>query len=287
MREQSDKRIIYILGSGRSGTSLLEIMLGNNSRIFNCGELNRFPARNGYPPVKSPDSTDYKFWLKIREKVVENFDLKHQAHLHKKFEYHFGLIKRFFGLFDPSEYRLYQDFIAKIFNEVYQSTGCPIITDSSKYPSRALSLSETLTFDVSYIYIKRNPVSVVRSFAKKDIEQPSKNWLMANAYYFIVNFLCSIVYRKLAKRHKTMIIKYEELIQNPLQTLMDIEKILDLSFDLLKDKIKNNEEIKVGNLFDGNRIRLKPTILLQSKGSSENKKLWDLITLLVNYPVYH
>ena len=41
--------IIYIIGSGRSGTTLLDILLGNGNNIFSAGELNRFTKRNGIP----------------------------------------------------------------------------------------------------------------------------------------------------------------------------------------------------------------------------------------------
>ena len=44
------QKIVYIMGAGRSGTTLLDIMLGNNPGIFSAGELNRFPVRDGIPP---------------------------------------------------------------------------------------------------------------------------------------------------------------------------------------------------------------------------------------------
>ena len=282
------QKIIYILGSGRSGTSLLEILLGNHPEIFNCGELNRFPSRNGYPPLKVPNSSDYNFWMKIREKAVSGFDLYNQQKLHKKFEYHVGLVKRLFGIFDRVEYQQYRKFVSTIFEELFKQTDQPIITDSSKYPGRALNLSEFSDFEVKYIYIKRNPMAVVRSFAKKDLEQPSKGWIKANVYYFVVNLLCQIVYRRVQKKHITVKVKYEDLVRDPVDTIGYIEKELGISFHLLKTKIKAENELNVGNLFDGNRIRLKESIKLKTKPVSPTSlTLIDRITKIINLPLYH
>ena len=80
--------------------------------------------------------------------------------------------------------------------------------ESSKYPVRALNLSNYLdnqSLSIKYIYLKKDPVRVIKSFQKKGLEQPSKGYFAANIYYFCVNILCRYVIYVLKKRkHKIM-----------------------------------------------------------------------------------
>ena len=43
------------MGAGRSGTTLLDILLGNGDGFVSCGELNRFPRHQGHPPLVDLD----------------------------------------------------------------------------------------------------------------------------------------------------------------------------------------------------------------------------------------
>ena len=42
-------KVIYILGAGRSGSTLLDIILGNNGGVLSCGELRKFEELSGRP----------------------------------------------------------------------------------------------------------------------------------------------------------------------------------------------------------------------------------------------
>ena len=48
-----NKTLIYIIGAGRSGTTLLDIVLGNNENTISLGEINRYYKRNGIPPKRN------------------------------------------------------------------------------------------------------------------------------------------------------------------------------------------------------------------------------------------
>ena len=66
-------KLIYIIGSGRSGTTLLDILLGNAKDSFSAGELNRFTTRNGIPPKRDESSLENKFWRNVREKLPKSY----------------------------------------------------------------------------------------------------------------------------------------------------------------------------------------------------------------------
>ncbi|UZS00188.1 sulfotransferase [Chondrinema litorale] len=285
--EVKNKKIIYIIGTGRSGTTLLEILLGNANNIFNAGELNRYPKRKGIPPQHAIDAPTYQFWNKVGQSLkLSANELREQELLHYKFEYHSGLLTRLIGIKKNTFYK-YQQFLRSFYQSIFDEIDESIITDSSKYPGRALNISQSLPYDIYYVYIKRNPVSVVRSFAKKDIEQPSKKWLPANLYYFSVNLLCQIVVNKLQKKHRVVEVTYEDLINYPEKLLKHIEEKLGLDLSSAINKLQDNTPLYTGKLFDGNRIRMKKEIYLRSDFKKLDYTFRDNLTRAINYLIYH
>jgi len=284
------KTIVYIIGAGRSGTTLLDILLGNGSGYTSLGEINRFPKRDGIPPKTSNESDKYNYWLNIRDTVMaENNQIKlsYIHKLHKKFEYHTGylfniLIKRF----KKHEYRIYTKFLTNLYDEIFKFTKENTIIESSKYPGRACNLSEILPYEVKYIYLQRDPVAVVNAFMKKNIEQPSKSWALANLYYFCVNMLCKRSIRKLGKKHKVITVKYEDLLTQPVSVLTDIEKKLSMDLTTVKEKLVKKEVLKVGYLFDGNRIRTNDVIVFQPSKYNYEKTFKNKITRYINLSLY-
>lgn len=274
------------MGAGRSGTTLLEIILGNGNGIFNCGELNRFPDYDGEPKLREQGDPKYDFWKKIKEKLVQKHDLKSQNHFHRQFEYHKGFFRPLFSGINSKDHVAYAAFLKDLYLSIFDSIDGKIITDSSKYPLRGLHLSRVLPYEISYIYLKRDPASVVRSFAKKDVEQSTKNWGSANLYYFIVNALCKLTIRKLRKKHRVVEIKYEDLLENPEHTLEVIQKSIGVDLSAAIQKIKHDETLNVGFLFDGNRIRLKDTIKLKRGASKQEATSIDRVSRVLNYVLY-
>jgi len=283
------KQIIYIIGTGRSGTTLLEILIGNGEGIFSCGELNRYPRRRGIPPQQEPSSPVMQFWQDIgKDLQLDIATMEKQEDCHYRFEYHTGLVKKLVSAGSMRGLTEYRSFLQKLYERIFSRIQETIITDSSKYPGRALHLSECLSdrYDISYIYIKRDPVQVVRSFAKKDIEQPSKPFLPANLYYFSINLLCTLVVRKLKKRHRVAEVRYEDLVNNPVTLLGQIEA--DLGLDLKKaiKKIEAKQPLSIGCLFDGNRIRLQGNLQLRTGSKNHKMNIKDNVTRVLNYCFY-
>ena len=282
------QKIIYIIGAGRSGTTLLEIILGNSSNIFNTGEINHFPLLDGIPKEREKDSAAFKFWVKIKNQLSSQFDLQEQRRIHEKFEYHSGLVK--YLLIGKSRYSSdyveYQQYLKSFYSSIFEYADSVIVSDSSKYPGRALQLSRVLEYDISYIYIIRNPVDVVNSFSKKNIEQTPKGWFEANIYYFVVNTLCKLVVKILSKRHKVTVVDYDLLVNFPVATISNIAKEIEVDLSEITKKIEDNESFDVSPyLFDGNRTRLNNKLKIkpnQNSRSLKTKSLKNKLTYAFN-----
>jgi len=274
------------MGAGRSGTTLLDIILGNSEDIFSCGELVRFPTLRGIPHGSKKNDFKYTFWSKIEKKFFSKFpkiitydDL---LTLSMKIEFHRSFLINFFGFLPSKHLKMYKVYINNLFSSIFEEIDENIIIDSSKYPSRALALSRYLDYELYCIYLIRNPAHVVNAFQKKDIEQPSKNYFSANIYYFIINLYSTFVKFIIYKRNFVMI-KYDDLVDNPMECLKKIESTFKIHLSKSKKLIENNKELNVGLLFDGNRIRQSKTINLKRKAYKKTSGIKNLLPIIINF----
>src|SRR5437588_293966 len=60
-------RVIYVMGAGRSGSTILGVTLGNCENVFYAGELDAWLPRSGEPQVD--DRERERFWRGVRENV--------------------------------------------------------------------------------------------------------------------------------------------------------------------------------------------------------------------------
>jgi len=263
---KSGKRIIYILGAGRSGTTITDVILCNAPQIESLGEIFRFPELNGKPHGFESGSTCYKFWANISKKFQElsPLSLDELHNIAHDIEYHSNFLKTYWEIGSKEYKKKYATYVNTFFNTVFNHIDKNIVIDSSMYPGRAIALSRAVEHEISFIYIRRDPSSVVHSFQKKGIEQPSKTPLGAITYYFIVNMMCRITTNYLKENgFKVIDIKFEDLINEPLSTLNNIENAIKIDLGKVKEIVKGKEYLSVGNLFEGNRIRLKNKIKLR------------------------
>jgi len=282
------KKLIYIIGTGRSGTTLLDIMLGNIDNAISLGEINRFYKRNGIPPKRKEHSDVFAFWRKIKLQLNHHDETKYNK-LEKLFfnnEYHSAFIKSLLNFCNDS----YKKELVNLYDQIYRNTEEEIIIESSKYPARALNLVNiglNQKLDISYLYLKKDPVSVVASFQKKNLEQPSKGFFSSNLYYLAVNILCSFTVSVLKLRgRKTCTIKFEDFINHPTRNLELIQKNLDINVTQLIKRINSGDPLNTGFLFDGNRIRLEKSIVLKKQKKIADKNFKYYFTRIFNYIIY-
>jgi hypothetical protein len=271
----NDFYIIYIIGAARSGTTLLDVLLGNGNGIFSAGELNRFPKRNGIPH-DARDAEVTHFWNKVSSSLetLTKSTWNDCSRSSKRYEYHSAFYHLIIPFTNKQSFNVYSAFQKELFQKVGENAlkeyNKNVIVDSSKYPMRAFFLSKIFGKNISFVYIKKNPSSVVESFQKKDIEQPPKSRLMANLYLISVNALAILVIRRLRKKHNISILDYEKLQTAPIESLTEIENDLNLDFSCSKKLIEESLPLKVGLLFDGNRLRLEKNIVFR-KGAISKK----------------
>jgi hypothetical protein len=279
------------MGAGRSGTTLLDILLGNSNGFVSCGELNRFPRHQGEPPQIEADSPRGRFWQQVRDRLRQRatpLDFHRLAALEHRHAYHTSVLRTLLSIGDESDQAEYSGYIRDLYASLFEVSGARTLIDSSKYPGRALRVHQVFagtSTRVVFIYLRRDAVDVVRSFAKQGIEQPSKSWIAANVYYAGVNALCVLAGWWLRRSGRELVaVSYEDLLTNPHATVRKIAQALKLDLAGVERCLSANE-FRVGPLFHGNRIRLKPVIALERPRGEPRSLTWrEKITRILSRP---
>lgn len=280
------QKIIYVLGTGRSGTTLLDIVLGNAPGIVSVGEIVRFPQLRGRPHGFAEETENFRFWQEIGDEFFAGYDPEKDYDalftIAGRMEAHRYFPLNLLGLTPRRTVARYRDYLNGFFETIFAKTGAEVLVDSSKYPGRALALARYLRYEVYYLHLVRDPQGVVSSFAKKDVEQPSKGLASANLYYFVISAFCALVRLVLPKK-RYLRVKFEDLREHPARELQRVAAHFHLSLDGPIAQIQAGQPLRVGPLFEGNRIRLRETISFRaSKSEPKLPRFAGIFTNLIN-----
>jgi hypothetical protein len=237
--------VIYILSTGRSGSTLLDLLLGLHPQIWTLGEAQMLPLElkdNLRPcgcglPVAKCD-----FWLPIVSQIplykgtypIEHFRPNRTG---KALRYSY-LPQLFVGrafvktLPVAEEYgRVNAAYFRVVWEAAQQRRNLPILwlVDASKDIYRLFLLMQSQHFDFRIIHLIKDPRAFVYSMTKDQPDVNSRSirfaarWIIQNAQF---SHFCSR--RNMAG--KVMQIRYEDLAGHPEKKLLEIGSWLGLDF---------------------------------------------------------
>ena len=278
-------KVLYIMGTARSGTTILEIMLSNNAGVVGGGELTHFFSDGLIKKNRCScgnEVANCPQWGSVVEMLCKKTSHVSQAAENiSRVDRHLGLIRGFAKAF--SRKQTYQ-YIAT--NEVLiESLGGKKswVIDSSKYAARALALRDCPETDVYVICLTRSPRGLARAFTKNNkLEQKRKSPLSLLLYYAVVSISLQVASVRL--RERVMKLTYERLCRDPDAVLMDIEKWCGLCTHEVREKIANKAYLCVGHIVTGNRLRKERRILFAPDTPAGGELSWTMkivVTLMM------
>jgi hypothetical protein len=193
-------KVLYVLGAGRSGSTVLGVTLGNCDGIFFAGELDAWLPRSGEPQVGGAERVG--FWRGIREEVgpTELYGWETQRTLERSLSvlrpHRWAARRRLRG---P-----YRRLAVDLYGAISRATGGMTIVDSSHYPLRARELQALEEIELYLLFLARDPQSVVASFNRKDVPQYRKSTLTTNVYLWLTNLLAMLVFLKQPRERSTL-----------------------------------------------------------------------------------
>ncbi|SIR46648.1 sulfotransferase family protein [Halanaerobium kushneri] len=272
------KTIVYIAGYGRSGSTLLERILGSNKKLFGLGEVkflfNSLMDNDSYCSC-GEKILKCDYWSKvIKETNLNDINyLQELERLRRKNEYLHTIIFN-----NKNEYTEILNDLYKSFIE-YTPTETKYVIDSSKTARdsffRPFILSKNL--NVKVIHLVRDGRGCMWSNIKgsnRKIEKgldpklkfPSLrtaiSWSLANLSPQIFQYKYSNNYIR---------VKYEDFVENPDKSLSRISKYLDVDLSEQINMLKKQKEIPLGHQLAGNRLRNKKKIILRNDDEWKEK----------------
>lgn len=306
-------KILYIAGAGRSGSTLLERMVGSIDEFVSVGELRLIWERgilgNELCGCGSP-FWECDFWRTVMEQAfgaVEAEDFRSVPELKQKVArtrfiprllWPWLRTQQFSGNFQA-----YANLLGNLYRTIYRISEGKILIDSSKDPSYALLLHVMGGVDLYIVHLVRDSRAVVNSWQRKKV-RPEVHWkkefmpvrsiISASVEWNLRNSLLQLL-GHLAPHYTRL--RYEELTNNPKAALDKIIRFMGLEQCNLPSIQGNDIELRINHTVAGNPMRFRQgpvTVKNDDKWISEMhvaKRIlvsvitWPLL-LLYGYPVF-
>ena len=277
-------KVLYLLGMGRSGSTLLDAALSNHPHVLGTGELMKW-VRNGI--VKNhrcacgaPVPT-CEFWAAAFAEWTRRVPFDAHAFLSRQdyyedvppVDYRPRLLHRRVQAraFHSPEFELYARETLAAFQALREVSGRNVIVDSSKTPERARALARVPGIDLHLVHLVRDVRGVVYSKAKrvpkdeaqgKFTEEPGLPVWKTCVQWCSIN-LRSERLRKRLPRHKSMLLRYEDFVLHPKQSLIAIGQLAGCDLAALGDTFERGDALQVGHTVAGNHLRMSGRIRLR------------------------
>lgn len=255
-------RLIYIMGRGHSGSTILSGLLGHSENVNDIGEL-VYPMDKTCGCNKPFDECE--FWQQVRQEFEMQTGkpwessiqaIRDQAHFSR-----FPLTM----LANRSSSKVQQmgQINDALVIAVLKTADVSHVLDSSKQPTRALFLMRN-TSDTKFIHIVRAPESYLYSymrrfkngkvnFLRREIPSGPLNYLvmvLIAMSWLIANLQSEIV--RLFHPKRVLRIRYEDLTTDPQGELKRLADFLGIDLQPVMQAIDRSEKMQVSHVIGGN-----------------------------------
>ncbi len=261
-------QIIYIAGYGRSGSTVLDTLLGNHPRLFGGGELtNLFIEWSQQRSCSCQELyPNCLFWRDVFKQInilLPNFDPIVAEQITRGTE---GLFKHSSFNQKAAKQREYRQLWQSTLETIAKVSQKNIIVDSSKNTRnnsyRIQALAKLCEFDVRIIHLVRDPRAVMWSVLRgsnRNLESGQPADLFGGVYRALLSWNlanASVHFTTATNRRVDVIcLRYEDLILNPIRELRRLETWLNIEMNPIIDIITNQHLLDPGHGVAGNRTR--------------------------------
>lgn len=234
-------QVLYIAGAGRSGSSLLDLLLGLSSDVSSAGEIHRLSIRPDFMRCSCGDVlAECSFWEDVRGALErregyeipswEDWPITLSATGAPDRAARFFLSSLSVVGHWPSSrvryLRAYLDIAVRswqVYEAVGDITGSEVVVDSTKNPLRLLALAEAGRDRLKALYLVRDG----RAVAASTVRRTGVPWWRASASWTTTQVKVQAALRTLNADQKLMI-RYEDLCIGPVRELNRIRQFLGL-----------------------------------------------------------
>ncbi len=265
-------KVAYVLGSGRSGSTILGLALGNCEGIVYAGEMHLWLGRDGISPLRGEERA--RFWRAVREQVEVPADFpRGQA----------GALEKSVAVLAPGTWRRqrrlrdrYRRIQGELFRAVARTAQAGLVVDTSHFPRRARLLQALDDIDLYLLFVVRDPRNVVASYARDERDFPRFNVLSTNAYLWLTYALSLYAFLR-HPRERRLLVRYESFVEDPERVLGEILTRLGSPAAM-----PDLSALRTGVAFQGNGLLRKDVVALERQ--PQRAAAGSRLTALLNLP---
>lgn len=291
-------KILYIVGEGRSGSTLLNLTLDNHPNVVAMGELcnvyRYILGQNNWCACGSRVS-ECGFWRQVSDRLTDqpgdellNLQAKYES---SRAALLWPIIRR---INDAASQR-YQVGTRRVFEAVQEVSGARLLVDASKLPGRAMALANMPNVELYVVHLVRDARALVYARSKSwrrdlsrgvEADVPARSTPNVCLHWNKANMLANWVRRNLPKS-RSLRVRYEDLVTSPQHVLQQIGKLVDIDLSQVADALLAGQAISKGHTASGNRmrmgtVRLSPDFRWVEEMSVKSRKLaWTLTAPLL------
>ncbi|MGN6646916.1 MAG: sulfotransferase, partial [Cytophaga sp.] len=251
--------VIYILSNGRSGSTILDLLLGTLPFTWTMGELQNLPKDYSENRVCgcTKQLSSCNFWSKIYgDSYINNFGtITSLSYFRDKYPQ--GRVIRWSMLRDvlrksirpkykadaikysEANYQLMQ----KVLHEAKVRKGEQVnwLVDASKDPYRLMWLHASGLFNIRVIHITKDPRALVYSMTNKDLNKSFLKSMRMVVKWFGENLIMSILCKRHFEKTETYQLQYEKMVSNTEEEFARMTQLFGVSLsDVKKEEFRNH-----------------------------------------------
>jgi len=227
-------KVLYVAGNGRSGSTLLGVVLGQVPGFFPVGEVRNVwdygllenrpcgcgvpvrecPTWNGifadaFPDAPTPDPAAV---ARMRERFAQTRRLV-------------PILRKGAGYAARGEVAVYLETLERLYRGIGRSTGARVLVDSSKWPTYAFLLGNIASLDLYVLHLVRDPRACAFSWTRKKQTEPGRylepqGAARTTSYWMTWNPAIHTLFGK--RRDRYMFLRYEDFAAAPRATVAKI-----------------------------------------------------------------
>lgn len=234
MSANRDVRVIYVGGAPRSGSTLLDLLLGQVPGIFASGELEYLWDRGMGDNQLCGCGSRFRecpFWREVMARAFGGMDqvnVPQMRHLQRSVLRTRYLPYLVSGAM-PGSYRgrvaSYGQALTAVYRAIAEVSGCAIVADSSKSPAYGFLLRAIPSIDLRVVHLVRDSRAVAFSYRRRR-QRPEIHWQTeymlqyapwASARLWVSWNLLTVALRAASSR--AAVLRYEDLAERPREAL--------------------------------------------------------------------
>jgi hypothetical protein len=251
--------VLYVMGAGRSGSTILGVALGNCEGSFYAGELDKWLLRSGRPQLQGEERE--RFWEAVRAGVhdpEELFGRDAQRYLERSS----GLF-RLQGLRARRRLRVpYRRVTEELYRSIARTAAATHVIDTGHYPLRAHELQKLEGIELHVLFLIRDPQSLIASWNREDVPEPTFSELKTNAYLWLTYALSALVFLRQPRRRR-LLVRHEDFLADPRGVLAGILEQVGS-----QAAIPDLSALRTGVPLQGNRLIRSDVVSLQARAPS-------------------